>query len=334
MERGTWPAIDARMWIKYMWTQDFAALMFDPGSETHRWLRIQSCMYSPENEEAHRPTALSDCIPGFLLVHIVCMQKHLLEGRPQRSLDYAAELMRLLPFGINCLDSSGWPFTSSDVLQYYRRFRRGYAALEAYRPEATGVPGAEDRPLPANWPTDVLKEMAWEPPKVDPDDTTMFAGYGMGSRLQPSHMAGVSGVADGMERDRSGEDDVCPVATLPDGGVCWMMGPVGLSCREACAGANLDYRWPWRQPRATLTPRILALTQTMHILTRQHPWAAFECYVPDEGRFHMASPERSMGDGSWSYFVCSLACPCTPDVPPAIVNALEQVPLFPEDELV
>merc|ERR1740121_2471126 len=110
------------------WVEHFPHRMFDTSDIVHRWVMTQSCMYSPENEESHRPTALSDCIPGFLMVHIICMQRHLAEGRPERVVDYAAELMRLIPFGRTCIDNSGWPISIEQVERYYRRVRRVYAA--------------------------------------------------------------------------------------------------------------------------------------------------------------------------------------------------------------
>ena len=94
----------------------FHPAMMDPGSQIFQSVHRQSCMYSPENEESHRPTALSDCIPGFLLVHIVCMQKLITDNKPERVVDYAVELMRLLPFGQGCIDDSDWPSKVSKLL--------------------------------------------------------------------------------------------------------------------------------------------------------------------------------------------------------------------------
>merc|ERR1719401_2834510 len=50
------------------WVPDFQERVFDTGDQVNHWVRTQSCVYSPENEESHRPTALSDCIPGFILL--------------------------------------------------------------------------------------------------------------------------------------------------------------------------------------------------------------------------------------------------------------------------
>ena len=49
-------------------------------------------------------------------MHIVCMQRHVANRNPERALDFANELARLLPFGAGCLDrADGWPITSQQA---------------------------------------------------------------------------------------------------------------------------------------------------------------------------------------------------------------------------
>jgi len=156
------------------WAPDYPLRALDPEDHLHFSTRRQSCLYSPENEESHRPTALSDCIPGFILVHIVCMQRHLANRNPERAMDFATELVRLLPFGASCIDKAGWPITSAQILGYYRRFRRAFAAgpyflqgkldmLErgqyATQREMASEAGSPDIDP---WPNWLLREMLWQ----------------------------------------------------------------------------------------------------------------------------------------------------------------------------
>ena len=123
------------------WAPDYPLRALDPEDHLHFSTRRQSCLYSPENEESHRPTALSDCIPGFILVHIVCMQRHLANRNPERAMDFATELVRLLPFGASCIDKAGWPITSAQILGYYRRFRRAFCSRAIFFTRQTGHVG-------------------------------------------------------------------------------------------------------------------------------------------------------------------------------------------------
>eukprot|EP00928_Gymnodinium_smaydae_P088947 TRINITY_DN72978_c0_g1_i1.p1 TRINITY_DN72978_c0_g1~~TRINITY_DN72978_c0_g1_i1.p1 ORF type:complete len:339 (-),score=83.84 TRINITY_DN72978_c0_g1_i1:125-1141(-) len=271
---------------------DFSRRIFDEQDQLHQWVKVQSCMYSPENEEAHRPTALSDCIPGFLFTHIVCMQRHVVERNIQRVLEYATELARLYPWGANCLRGSGWPFTAQAILGYVRRVRRVAAAIAA--------PGGGVR-------DDFLQELAW------------------------SATEGKDGMdPEAWEREVNfyGETDVCPAGSFPDAGSCWVQGAPGASCREACDAGGLEFRAPLQAPEEPVTPFLLALTGRHPRLKRQHAWAAFECYVSGEERFHPAAPEPSMGSGEWSYPICELACPCSPVLPSDWSSALQLVPAF------
>ena len=156
------------------WKPDYPLRVLDPKDHVHYSTRRQSCLYSPENEESHRPTALSDCIPGFILVHIVCMQRHLANGNPERAMDFATELVRLLPFGASCIDKSGWPIASAQIWAYYRRFRRAFAAgpwatsaqrkMDAFErgDYAMQREKLDSGSLQNEWPDWLLKEMLWQ----------------------------------------------------------------------------------------------------------------------------------------------------------------------------
>lgn len=309
------------------WTPDYPLRVLDPEDQLHYSTRRQSCLYSPENEESHRPTALSDCIPGFILVHIVCMQRHLANRNPERAMDFATELVRLLPFGAACLDKAGWPINSAQVLGYYRRFRRAFAAgprgpmLSQWDAVERGDRTAErERALETgslvsdDWPTWLLREMFWQ----------------VGSEPY-------------AEKQLGEEPDVCPAGTFPEGGACWLLGKTGASCQEACddAGMQLNLRDQTRQPdlgtlehpRLDLfhephVPHIVA-AQSGHrpLLDIQHPWAPFECFVPEESRFHLAATWLEQ-DPAWSYPICALACPCIPV--PGLQEILEAIPFWPE----
>ena len=155
------------------WAPDYPLRALDPEDHLHFSTRRQSCLYSPENEESHRPTALSDCIPGFILVHIVCMQRHLANRNPERAMDFATELVRLLPFGASCIDKAGWPITSAQILGYYRRFRRAFAAgpyslqgkldmLERGHYATQREMASAGSPDLDPWPNWLLREMLWQ----------------------------------------------------------------------------------------------------------------------------------------------------------------------------
>lgn len=284
--------------LSILQVSNFAERIFDTEDPLHRWVKVQSCMYSPENEEAHRPTALSDCIPGFLFTHVVCMQHHIVDRNPQRVLEYASELARLLPWGVSCMDQpTGWPFKVMDVVRYYRRVRR---VLAAPPDPASGYGEAH------------FTELAW----VATDPTT----------------------ADRPEADVHPYEraDVCPAGSLPKAGACWVMGARGQSCRDACRGRGLIFR-PEAAVEASLgapeanavVPRLLALGGGSPRLVVQHAWAAFECFVAEEDRFHRAHPGEPPGEGDWSYPICALACPCGPELPPEWAELLELVPEGP-----
>lgn len=233
------------------WADDFPKRMFDPSDAVHRWVMVQSCMYSPENEDSHRPTALSDCIPGFLLVHVVCMQRNLAERRPRRVMEYAAELMRLLPFGIHCLDTSGWPISSTHMIQYYRRVRRVFAAGP---PEGTP------------WPQELLIAMAWHPPS------------------QQELESGSTVLGEEAEVCPRGALPDCGVCWIlgPPGTAC------GKACSLAAMEFRQPQEWQ-REPIVPRILGLSDALPDKFLM--QHDWGPYECYVSGEGRFHLAAPQ-------------------------------------------
>lgn len=310
------------------WAPDYPLRALDPEDHLHFSTRRQSCLYSPENEESHRPTALSDCIPGFILVHIVCMQRHLANRNPERAMDFATELVRLLPFGASCIDKAGWPITSAQILGYYRRFRRAFAAgpyslqgkldmLErgqyATQREMASEAGSPDIDP---WPNWLLREMLWQ----------------VGS--------------EGDQRQQLGEEpDVCPAGSYPEGNACWLLGKTGASCQEACQDAGMQLRlqektasppdsaleeadWPALFGEPHVPHIVAAMSGNTPSLGIQHPWAPFECLVPEESRFHLAARWLDQ-DPTWSYPLCALACPCAPIETQTIQGILEAIPMWP-----
>eukprot|EP00913_Durusdinium_trenchii_P034727 g32486.t3 len=123
------------------------------------------------------------------------------------------------------------------------------------------------------------------------------------------------------EKQLGEEPDVCPAGTFPEGGACWLLGKTGASCQAFLddAGMQLNLRDQTRQPdlgtlehpRLDLfhephVPHIVA-AQSGHrpLLDIQHPWAPFECFVPEESRFHLAATWLEQ-DPAWSYPICAL----------------------------
>lgn len=278
--------VSSRSILKDMFSVDnFPFRMFDPEDTVHDWVMTQSCMYSPENEESHRPTALSDCIPGFLLLHIVCMQRHLADRQPKRAMDFATELMRLLPFGRTCLDESAWSVKGVHIERYYRRVRRAFAA---------GPPEGEP------WPQQLLRDMAWIAPTENEDEQEVNLGD---------------------------EPEVCASGTLPDAGVCWVLGAAGDDCEKTCRIAQMRFEQPLFWPGEPLVPRLIGLFGGLpEKFFMQRDWAPFECWVSSEGRFHTAADAGGAVPGDWSYPLCELACPCAPVLHPSLREALAQVP--------
>lgn len=267
---------------------NFTRALLDPQSLVHRWVKVQTCMYSPENEEAHRPTALSDCIPGFLLIHIICMQRQIQDRNVDKVSIYASELMRLLPFGKSCIDTSSWPISSAQVVAYYRRIRLAIA---------TGPP------LSGDWSDDLLLQLVWNPSAVqtpfviEPGETTSSCPWGT---LEEDGLCWLLG------RTGASCNEACNARNLE------FKKPYQTSV----------------QPMVTRLLQAFEPFEIPVYLHQQQQWEAFECYVPGEDRFHMLNPMKDMSDGHWQYSICRLACPCIPRLPPSILEALQSVSSF------
>lgn len=287
MQHHDWWMSSRAALINILWTTDYPEHLFQEEDPVHKWTGSQSCMYSPENEESHRPTALSDCIPGFLLVHIVCIQRQIVDRRPDRAMDYAAELIRLYPFGATCLANSvqsGWPLLPEDVIGYYRRVRRAFAS----------GPSVND-----SWPVELLREMAWHPREYDVDEP---------ERIEAADVCPAGTLADlGLCWVLGSIGATCKTAC----------GERNLVFRRP-----KPYVWPdW-----PLVPRLLDLAgKSLVGLQMEASWKAFECYVPNEDRFVLADPVQEYAE-DWSYPICALACPCVPILAPSIEDILQFVP--------
>eukprot|EP00439_Symbiodinium_sp_Y106_P058452 s793_g8.t1 len=258
-----------RALVELFWTPDYPMRALDPNDKLHYWTRRQSCMYSPENEESHRPTALSDCIPGFMMVTIVCMQRHVASGNPERAMDFATELVRLLPFGASCIDTSGWPVTTSQILSYYRRFRRAYAA--GPKGQGLDVAGRRERTeqrerdggTASGWPVWLLREMLWQ----------------AGTERSSGRLLGE-------------EAETCPSGSFPHKWRCWLLGVPGASCEEACREAELDFR-----PFPPSPPPMLLASAFRGALGAPHPRGPAWRQVADSARAAPLGPLRMLRAG-------------------------------------
>ena len=67
--------------MSYHLTSNLPNNLFNKISESYRFFRGQSCIWSAENEQSHRLAALSDCIPGFIAMKIACIQAMLIKAR-------------------------------------------------------------------------------------------------------------------------------------------------------------------------------------------------------------------------------------------------------------
>eukprot|EP00434_Breviolum_minutum_P012947 symbB.v1.2.011413.t1/scaffold764.1/size165801/19 len=142
------------------------------------------------------------------------------------------------------------------------------------------------------------------------------------------------------------EPDVCPAGTFPEGNACWLLGEIGASCQEACQAAGMQLRLQERVSSPSVVegqsllemfgephlPHIVAaMSGQRESLEMQHPWAPFECFVPEESRFHLAATWLDQ-DPAWSYPICALACPCAPAETQQIQEILEAIPIWPDAE--
>ena len=63
----------------YYLKRDLHKYLFDPDTIEHKFFARQSCIWSHDNEDSHKLSALSDCIPGFMMMKIACVQGVLIE---------------------------------------------------------------------------------------------------------------------------------------------------------------------------------------------------------------------------------------------------------------
>lgn len=91
---------------------------------------------------------------------------------------------------------------------------------------------------------------------------------------------------------------------------CWHLSELGESCSATCAkmGRLFSYKAP--DVEKPITPEIVGHDP----IRRQEPWLAFECYVPEEDRYHLANANAAKHqDNDAAFFEsdeCMLACPC------------------------
>jgi len=92
---------------------------------------------------------------------------------------------------------------------------------------------------------------------------------------------------------------------------CWHQSNVAESCAATCARYGETFSFVLADTRRPLTPLLIGHEPR----TKQEAWAALECYVAEEDRYHIANVEaasRYAGDiGAWTDSQCKLACPCT-----------------------
>jgi len=93
-------------------------------------------------------------------------------------------------------------------------------------------------------------------------------------------------------------------------GRCWFLSDIGESCAATCSKHGRSFSYAIASPEAPLTPRLVFHEPK----TKQEPWAALECYVASEDRYHTANENaaRHTADevGDFSHENCMLACPC------------------------
>lgn len=93
-------------------------------------------------------------------------------------------------------------------------------------------------------------------------------------------------------------------------GRCWYLSEMGESCAKTCADQGRSFSFVIADENDPITPRLVGHPPKV----KQAPWAALECYVPSEDRFHTANQNSARHYVSsvddWSHENCKLACPC------------------------
>lgn len=259
--------VSVRAQFLEVFVPDYHVQVLDPTSRTHYWVLAQTCIYSPENEESHRPAAVSDCIPGFLLLQVVCAQRHLLHWELKRALDFVQDMMRLLAFGERCLrhrirgdddksKASSWPGISEELLiDNYVRMHRAWLAgrsglldvavvrremiwrTEVVREEKDGAPLLEMEPFQSRSAANIADAATgWEKTVTElleeSDEELRQRRLAFFPKLLSSSSSSVPGRP--LPSPPLAATNTCPKPAMADGGACWILSPQGASCAEAC----------------------------------------------------------------------------------------------------
>lgn len=93
-------------------------------------------------------------------------------------------------------------------------------------------------------------------------------------------------------------------------GRCWFLSELGETCMSTCARQGRSFSYAIADPERPLMPTLVNHQPKL----KQEAWAALECYVPGEDRYHTANENAarhfSNDIGNWSHESCKLACPC------------------------
>jgi len=110
-------------------------------------------------------------------------------------------------------------------------------------------------------------------------------------------------------RDQGSGPGPCSGTTAQ--GRCWFLSELGQSCAATCSKHNRGFNFATADAQKPITPSLVGHTPN----TKQEPWAALECYAPDEDRYHTANAnaaKQMVNDiGNWAHPECKLACPCS-----------------------
>jgi hypothetical protein len=113
------------------------------------------------------------------------------------------------------------------------------------------------------------------------------------------------------ERRRKQAQSPC---TINEQGRCWYLSAMGESCGATCAAQGRGFDFVVADNDRPLMPKLVGHEPS----AKQEPWAAFECYVPSEDRYHTsnANGARHMIEAhedlnSWKHEACKLSCPCS-----------------------
>lgn len=107
--------------------------------------------------------------------------------------------------------------------------------------------------------------------------------------------------------ERHSQSPVC--TSLISQGRCWYLSELGEDCATTCAKNGFGFSYVVADPKNEITKALIGHEPA----AKQEAWAALECYVPSEDRFHLANGNagKHFEDvGTWSAENCKLACPC------------------------